>query len=364
MEAELHIEILPGTEIMTDVGVHHFVKARGSPERVLVPQPSADPNDPLNWSSPWKFAAIGSVLIATFAQGFGPLALAPMFGDLIEVYDSTLADVIQFTGVCILVLGFSNLFWVPVASTLGRRFAIITSTLICLGSSIWRARAQTYGSFMGACAVNGFGAGPAETLAPTVIADIFFLHDRGKLNTLYFVFYFGSLMIGPIVSGPMAAHVGWRNFWWLNVGVLGFAILLLLFMFPESKWHRAHPSEITRKNSIIPEVPQTNEKESNLTHIETSQRDPFLEKGGPSKQQFRLWQALDQHAHILQDIVTPWKLLTYPIVQFASFVVSWSASCFLTANLTQDQAFAAPPYLKSSQTIGNLTLPSFVMNEC
>jgi hypothetical protein len=54
-----------------------------------------------------------------------------------------------------------------------------------MGSCIWRARAQTYGSFMGACVVNGIGAGPAETAQPTIIADIFFLHDRGKWNTLY-----------------------------------------------------------------------------------------------------------------------------------------------------------------------------------
>ena len=44
LEEELHIQIVPGTEIMTDVGSHHFVK---SSDRVLVPQPSGDPHDPL-----------------------------------------------------------------------------------------------------------------------------------------------------------------------------------------------------------------------------------------------------------------------------------------------------------------------------
>jgi hypothetical protein len=44
-------------------------------------------------------------------MGIGPLALAPMFGDLIEAFHSDLASVVQFTGVCILVLGFSNFFW-------------------------------------------------------------------------------------------------------------------------------------------------------------------------------------------------------------------------------------------------------------
>ena len=100
----------------------------------------------------WKIFCISSVLLNTFAMGFGPLALAPMFGYYIHDFHHSLADVVQFTGVCILVLGFSNLFWVPISSMFGRRPVLIFSTIICLVSTIWRAEAKTYGSFMGACA--------------------------------------------------------------------------------------------------------------------------------------------------------------------------------------------------------------------
>lgn len=34
-----------------------------------------------------------------------------MFPNLMEAFDSDLAAVVQLTGVCILVLGFSNFFW-------------------------------------------------------------------------------------------------------------------------------------------------------------------------------------------------------------------------------------------------------------
>lgn len=44
IEAEVGVEILPGTEVMADIGDHHFVK--GS-KNVLVPQPSSDKHDPL-----------------------------------------------------------------------------------------------------------------------------------------------------------------------------------------------------------------------------------------------------------------------------------------------------------------------------
>lgn len=109
IEAELHTEILPGTEIMADVGTHHFVK--GAHKTVLVPQPSDNPHDPLNWSSLWKGACITSAAMVTFSQGFGPLALAPMFPALMESFNCTLAEAVQFTGICILVLGFSNFLW-------------------------------------------------------------------------------------------------------------------------------------------------------------------------------------------------------------------------------------------------------------
>lgn len=96
---------------MADVGSHHFVKSSGKAHRVLVPQPSENEHDPLNWSLTWKLSAIVAASVATFMQGFGPLSLAPMFGDYIEAFDCSLADAVQFTGVAILVLGFSNFIW-------------------------------------------------------------------------------------------------------------------------------------------------------------------------------------------------------------------------------------------------------------
>ncbi|KAJ5261067.1 hypothetical protein N7478_011662 [Penicillium angulare] len=132
IEEELGTTIVPGTEIMADVGTHHFMKSSSKSDRVLVPQPSQDPHDPLvtstsvpsiyvfiadpksgakNWSRYWKMSSMVIVTLTTFSQGFGPLALAPMFPEMMETFNSSLSDVVQFTGVCILVLGFSNFFW-------------------------------------------------------------------------------------------------------------------------------------------------------------------------------------------------------------------------------------------------------------
>jgi hypothetical protein len=45
MASHENVDLVPGTEIMNEDG-----KAK----KVLIPQPSSDPHDPLNWSTTWK----------------------------------------------------------------------------------------------------------------------------------------------------------------------------------------------------------------------------------------------------------------------------------------------------------------------
>jgi hypothetical protein len=234
---------------------------------------------------------------------------------------------------------------------------------------------------MGACILNGIGAGPAETIMPEIIADVFFLHDRGKWNTLYWVVYMGSLMVGPIVSGAMTGTVGWRSFWWLNAALLGLSFLMVVFMFPETRFLRHLPvnnsntsgSSLNEKTQVaesenagiintdgdMNKIEHTNTTSSalpntdDLTATETAARDPFLGRGTPGKWQWRMFQPnKNPFRSIFLDLWTPWKLFAFPIVEFASFVVSWSCSSFLTINLTQSQVLAQPPYNFTPMNVG------------
>ena len=220
---------------------------------------------------------------------------------------------------------------------------------------------------------------------PTIIADVIFLHDRGKYQTLYFAFYFGSLMVGPIISGPMAQNLGWRNFWWLNTALLAFTSICCVFLFPETKFTRSFVPENSTVSASPPlkagsaeqvegspaqngqhttavdhadpekdapvQVQQATRIETGekLTHVHTHQ-DPYLGRGKPSKAQWRIAQPYE--GNFLLELWMPWYLSLFPIVEFSAFVVSWTASSFLTLNLTQSQAFAAPPYNFTSTKIG------------
>ncbi|EHK19432.1 uncharacterized protein TRIVIDRAFT_46530 [Trichoderma virens Gv29-8] len=354
IENELDITIYPGTEVMVDVGSHHFIKSGNGSEgaRVLVPQPSNDPLDPLNWTYTWKLITIICASFVSISQNLGPLANAPLFGLYMEEWNISLADAVQTTAVAILVLGFSNLIWIPISTCFGRRPALIFSTLICTVSSIWRVRSTSYKSFLGASALNGFGAGPCESLMPQIIADIIFLHDRGKYQTLYFAIYFGSLSIGPIIAGSMAERFGWRSFWWMNSGLLIFTLILNIALLPETRF--ARKTEETVSEPISPVDEPEIKGGSIVDHSEDASgqqpQDQWLSRGHPSLKQFSLWGAYQ--GSILQELWLPWYLHAFPIVEFAAFVVSFSASGFLVANLTQQQFFGAPPYNFSTQAVG------------
>lgn len=169
----------------------------------------------------------------------------------------------------------------------------------------------------------------------------------------------------------MADHTGWRNYWWLNTAMYAFTLVMIIFGFPETKWHRPHLDEVqceaaegskspTKNSGVVKAVDIEDFKKKNASprlsdHSQpvTAPRDPYLNKGTPSKQQFMFFQP---NAHpiksLLLDFWIPWKIFAYPITLFASFGVSFSAVAFLAINLTQSQALAVPPYNYSSEKIG------------
>ena len=54
---------------------------------------------------------MGVATAVSFFHGMAPLSLAPMFPYIVEAFKTDLPGAIQFTGVSILVLGFSNFIW-------------------------------------------------------------------------------------------------------------------------------------------------------------------------------------------------------------------------------------------------------------
>ena len=111
--------------------------------------------------------------------------MAPMFPLFAETFHLSEAQLPLITGVTVMVLGFSNFIVIPFSNIFGRRASALVFGVLFLVTCIWQALAKSYGSFMAARAVIGLAAAPAETLMIQVVADIYFLHERGMMVMVY-----------------------------------------------------------------------------------------------------------------------------------------------------------------------------------
>jgi MFS family permease len=112
------------------------------------------------------------------------LSVALMFPLLAKEYHLDQTQVGLLTGVCVLALGYSNFVIVPFSNIIGRRAALILFGVITCAPTIWEALAKSHGSLLGARVINGIGTA-SESIMVQVIADVFFLHERGLWMGVY-----------------------------------------------------------------------------------------------------------------------------------------------------------------------------------
>ena len=103
-------------------------------------------------------------------------AASPIFG----LPPKPFSQLTYLVAVNILMLGFSNLWWVPLANTFGHRPVILGSLLLLILSSMWAGLTTDFNSLLAARLVMGIGGGPADAVSPDVVGEVFFVHQRGR----------------------------------------------------------------------------------------------------------------------------------------------------------------------------------------
>lgn len=351
----------PGTELMRNTTNHHMVELQKS-HQVLVPTPSNDPADPLNWSLTWKLIVITNQALFVMCSILPALSIAPVTPIFIHEFQASPATVSLFLGVCVITLGYMNFILVPFSNIFGRRSTCLITGAIIVGSNIWQASAEGTSSFFGARILNGVGGAVNETVMIQVIADIFFLHERGKWMGVYFAAYFLGCFIGPMIAGTMAQSLGWRSFFWLCTGVSSLNLLGIVFLFPETKYHRP----VTDGQDLQQQVTTLeDEKTHDIKVVQDESSSDFsivLGKGRPRKSQWLPARKPYPGAvkFLVRNFVTPVYSLSFPIIFWAVIVMGASSNTLLVMNLTQSPVFGGPPYLFTPGSVGLVNL-SFVV---
>jgi EmrB/QacA subfamily drug resistance transporter len=117
--------------------------------------------------------------------------------------------------------------WGRLSDLFGRRPAYLTGLVIFLVGSALSGLSQTMGQLIGFRALQGLGAGSLITLGMTVIADLFGLERRAKMQGYFSGMWGGASLVGPLLGGFLSDHVSWRWVFYINLPFGTAAIALI-----------------------------------------------------------------------------------------------------------------------------------------
>ncbi|KAF7561496.1 hypothetical protein G7046_g2645 [Stylonectria norvegica] len=211
---------------------------------ILQPRPSEDPNDPLNWAQWRKFLNMGlaCVYIAMVAEFIN--ASTPTWGPMHDQlnYSYEILNDSYAAGCASLAIG--SLLLIPFALKFGRRPLYLFSSVLQFALSVWSAKMQTVADLMLINILQCLFGSLAEVIVQMTIADVFFVHQRGRMNAIYVWVWLLSSYMGSFIAGFVAKGQGWRWVWWWNAIFFGIIIFVVFFMYEETKFSPPSPPSI------------------------------------------------------------------------------------------------------------------------
>ncbi len=144
---------------------------------ILVPQPSDDPNDPLNWPL-WKRDLITFILSMTaiFATALGPI-LAANTMVLSRWFKVDFSRIAELTGYYLLGVGVAGFLFVPTGRIWGKRHLFVGGTIVLAITSAWGGGSgRNYTSEVWARILQGVATAPFESLVNAAVGDLYCVH--------------------------------------------------------------------------------------------------------------------------------------------------------------------------------------------
>ncbi|KAI8628177.1 hypothetical protein F5Y19DRAFT_144357 [Xylariaceae sp. FL1651] len=228
----------------------------------LSPQPSEDPNDPLNWPL-WK-KDLNFVALLSMVAIIGAMKTALVSVNHIIAADDGIAytTVVSLTAVPLMVSAVAGMASMILAKVWGKRPVYLVSTMLVFIGSAWDTNVRgAFGQNMAARVFQGLGWGAFDTLVLGSIMDTFFEHERQSKILIYNAISFATTWGAPLIGG--AASTGSRGFltqFEILTTFLVVSMLLIILGAPESTYMRSSFEDfdnfpmLTRSQSKLPKV--------------------------------------------------------------------------------------------------------------
>lgn len=222
---------VPGTVCLVDVAGQASSALHDASHKdiVLVPRPSSDPNDPLNWTYRRKLLAVSMAYLYVLGTGIATSLQYSVLADITADTGISTANLVQGTGVMFLFFGWACLIWQPIALTYGRRGVYLITMLLTVPMMAWTAYSSSPGEWFAHRVLIGIIVSPIESLCEVTVFDLFFAHNRGTYMGLYVFILFGSNFLAPLVAGWFNDAYGWR--WTMHFGAIICAVCFVVMFF-------------------------------------------------------------------------------------------------------------------------------------
>lgn len=280
-------------------------------------------------------------------------------------------------------LALGSFMLIPFALKYGLRPIYILSSAAQMAIMIWAARTMTGGDWWGVNALQCWVGSLAETMVQMTVADVFFVHQRGLMNSIYiWASNFGSSLT-PVAAGFVTASQGWRWVWWWMAIFFGVVLIAFIFGFEESKFdwtaaviHGVHPSLDAGSTHSDAEAqaekkkPASDSEKAALSNLSPSEEPLTSIQIDPSIPRKTYWQRLSlatttpgpfmlfaRHAY------QPFQILfTIPGVAYMSLVYAVLLAWSTVMSAALSTYMILPPYDFNSTQIGLMNLAPFIGN--
>lgn len=352
---------IPGTVAQVDINgsMQNIRHNENRKDIILVPQPSNDPEDPLNWSPRRKLLCDCAQIVYTFFGAVLNSSQSPANLLIQEDTGITLGQLNTGTGLMFLFLGWGNVIMQPLALNYGRRPVLLVSMLSLSMFVLWSTYCRSAGEWYANRILIGLALSPIETLIEICVSDIHFAHERGFYLGIYGWCLFNGAFLGPIPAGFVADRYGWR---WIQYicTILGCAAFVFLFFFlEETMYHRRNGIEaefVAADSNTVGDVEVTSSEKTSSgpagTTVTESPELPTPRKTWIQKLKVTGLRAPDQPNTFLRACYLPFTLVQFPAIVFAGLLLGSILSWFNVVNGTLAAILGAEPYNFSAHMLG------------
>ena len=126
----------------------------------------------------------------------------------------------------------------------GRRRILIVAIGIFLAGAVACAFARTMPQLIGARAIQGLGAAGLIPISMTVIADLYSLQERTRVQALFSAVWGFASLVGPLLGAFLTVQFGWRSIFAINIPLGLIALFLVATRMIESRAALADPVDV------------------------------------------------------------------------------------------------------------------------